>query len=151
MTRRNLPTLTYRHRQRRAGPFDIWAAQVEVNGYDSRQVTVEFDRRFSNNPYVFADGPTDSPHRYHYRNFTQLCLWHPSDPPDRRWRPDDGLQSLFGLAAHHLFKEGWWRETGGANDGEWLGEEAPHSPPSIAGPDVRTPAPISSPLEGNSR
>ena len=72
-------------------------------------------------PEVFADGPTDSPHRYADRGRTELCLWLPGDELERRWRVEDGLLALFGIATHHLFKEAWWRETG-----EWLGEEAPH-------------------------
>lgn len=126
--RRNFRSLRYRHRQRRSGPFDIWSARVEVNGYEDRLVTVEFDRKYPISPRVFADGPTDSPHRYPHRGGRALCLWFPSDPADRRWVPADGLQALFGLAAHHLFKEAWWRETGGYYGGEWLGDEAPHNP-----------------------
>jgi hypothetical protein len=30
------------------------------------------------------------------------------------------------MSAHHLFKEAWWRETGGRSGGEWVGDEAPH-------------------------
>lgn len=82
---------------------------------------MEFQRRNPNFVRVFADGPTRSPHRYPTRGRTHLCLWHPDDPPERRWSVDDGLLALFGLAAHHLFKEGWWCETD-----EWLGEQAPH-------------------------
>lgn len=72
-------------------------------------------------PNVFADGPTDSPHRFSDRGRTRLCIWYPSDPDAQRWVPTDGLLALFGMAQHHLFKEAWWRESG-----EWLGDEAPH-------------------------
>jgi hypothetical protein len=34
---------------------------------------------------------------------------------------DDELLALFGMAAHHLFKEAYWRETG-----VWVGDEFPH-------------------------
>lgn len=97
---------------------------VDVPGYDPREVTVEFDRRWPSSPDVFADGPADygdSPHRYPDRGRTHLCIWHPRDPLSRIWIPDDGLLVLFGMAAEHLFKEAWWRE-----HHEWLGEEYPH-------------------------
>jgi hypothetical protein len=119
--RRELPDLRYRHRQRRPGPVDIWEATVLVDHDVRRKVTVEFERSFSTWSNVYADGPTDSPHRYAERGRTKLCLWKPGDPPERRWQVENGLLALFGIAAHHLFKELWWRE----ND-EWLGEEAPH-------------------------
>ena len=120
--RRQLSDLRYRHRQTRGGPVDIWRAQVRPGSYQPRLVTVEFARRFPRSPRLFVDGPTSSPHRYGDRGRTHLCLWFPDDLRDRRWNVVDGLLGLFGLAAHHLFKEAWWRETG-----EWLGEEAPHS------------------------
>ncbi len=119
--RRQLPDLTYRHRQSRNGPLDTWRAHVEPTGYEARLVTIEFLRRRPGSPSVFADGPTSSPHRYPTRRGTHLCLWFPHDPPQRIWTVDKGLLALFGIAAHHLFKEGWWRETG-----QWLGQEAPH-------------------------
>jgi hypothetical protein len=64
------------------------------------------------------------PHRYADRGRTRLCVWHPGDPVDRTWVPEDGLLVLFGMLAEHLFKEAWWRE-----HGEWLGEEYPHGEP----------------------
>jgi hypothetical protein len=36
----------------------------------------------------------------------------------------DGLLVLLNYIQAHLFREAWWREKG-----EWLGPEAPHSPP----------------------
>jgi hypothetical protein len=119
--RRELPDLRYRHRHRKSGPVDIWDATVVVDHDIRRKVTIEFERRLPSWPHVYADGPTDSPHRYAERGRTTLCLWKPRDPPDRRWQVEDGLLALFGIAAHHLFKEHWWRE-----HDEWLGEEAPH-------------------------
>ena len=119
--RRALPDLGYTHKQRRSGPVDVWTATVAPPGYDSRVVTIEFESRYPTIPRVFADGPTDSPHRYGDRARTRLCLWYPGDEGDQRWAVRDGLLALFGLAAHHLFKEAWWRESG-----EWLGAEAPH-------------------------
>ena len=101
--------------------MDIWTASVLVDHDQWRAVTIEFDRRYPSQPNVYADGPTDSPHRYGDRGRTMLCLWLPTDDPERRWQVSDGLLALFGIAAHHLFKEAWWRETD-----EWLGAEAPH-------------------------
>lgn len=72
-------------------------------------------------PCVYADGPTDSPHRYH-ADGGALCLFQPQDPPEQQWTFKDGLLRLIGLSIAHLFREAWWRETG-----EWLGPEAPHS------------------------
>jgi len=95
-----------------------------VPGYEDRRVTVEFDRRSWWAPRVYVDGPSGfdaSPHRYPSRGRSELCIWHPDDPPDRTWVPEDGLLVLFGMIAEHLFKEAWWRE-----HHEWLGEEYPH-------------------------
>lgn len=107
----------------------MWEATVVVPGYEPRRVQVELAERNPNWPSVFADGPRtweDSPHRYAMRGRTKLCIWLPDDDVSRRWVPSDGLVMLFGMAAHHLFKEAWWRETGGRAGGEWLGDEAPH-------------------------
>jgi hypothetical protein len=70
--------------------------------------------------------PEGSPHRYGPR---RLCVWYPSDPDQQKWVFDDGLLMLINLIQAHLFEEAWWRETGGRDDGEWLGPEAPHDPP----------------------
>ncbi len=43
-------------------------------------------------------------------------------PAKNRWVFDDGLVTLLGHIAAHLFREAWWRETG-----EWLGPEVGHS------------------------
>lgn len=103
-----------------------YCAQVVIPGYESRLVTIEFEHTNPLSPHIFADGPSgydDSPHRYATRGRTRLCIWYPSDPSDRKWVPDDGLLVLFGMAAEHLFKEAWWRETD-----EWLGDEHSHDP-----------------------
>lgn len=99
----------------------VYTATVTVPCYPPCVVTAEFDRRIAGQPELYADGPTTSPHRYPARGRTHLCIWYPSDPPERRWVPEDGLLRLFGMVQTHLFKEGWWRETG-----EWVGDEAPH-------------------------
>jgi hypothetical protein len=56
----------------------------------------------------------------------RLCMWLPGDPPERRWQRSDGLLKLIDSAVLHLFRELYWRE-----NGEWLGEEAPHDLPKI--------------------
>jgi hypothetical protein len=117
-------------RRRRHGEHaDEYAATVPVRGYDPRRVTVVIDRRATDLCRVYADGSNFSPHRHAGRNRTELCIWHPYDPPHRRWSADDGIVVLLGMASVHLFKEAWWRDTG-----EWLGEEAPH--PAEDSPDV---------------
>jgi len=125
--RRALPSLCHRRRQTKRGPIAIYTAWLSVPGYEQRFTTVIFEHRWPSNPRMFTDGPTDSPHRYGDRGRTRLCVWHPSDPPSRRWVPADGLLALFGMVTEHLFKEAWWRE-----HGEWLGDEHPHGPPEAA-------------------
>lgn len=122
------PGLRYRRRQRASGPVDTYQFSQAVPGYEDRQVTVEFDRRAWSTPRIYVDGPSGfdaSPHRYPNRGRSELCIWHPEDPPERTWVPEDGLLVLFGMIAEHLFKEAWWRE-----HGEWLGEEYPHDEPA---------------------
>jgi hypothetical protein len=118
-------------RCRRGEYADTYTTLVPVRGYPSRRVTIEIDRRAPEHARVFADGSTISPHRHAGRGGTELCIWHPNDPEDRRWTPEEGLAVLFGMAAVHLFKEAWWRDTR-----EWLGDEAPHAPSEPA-PDLR--------------
>lgn len=104
--------------------MDVYEVDLAVPGYDSRHVTIDFDRRTWWRPRMFADGPAGynaSPHRFPGRGHRELCLWYAGDPPALRWEPDDGLLHLLGMVAEHLFKEAWWRE-----HGEWLGEEYPH-------------------------
>lgn len=72
---------------------------------------------------VTVDGPTDSPHRYGSGN---LCMWHPNAPRDARWTGDEGLLGLIQYARVHLFREEYWRETGGRDGGIWAGAETPH-------------------------
>jgi hypothetical protein len=106
---------------RGAGGYSA-AVDVDVPGYESRRVTILFDRSHMRTPRVVADGPSDSKHRFEDGS---LCMWYPWDPPDRRWVWEDGLAALIGHAIRHLFQEAWWRETG-----HWPGEEASHGPPS---------------------
>lgn len=94
-----------------------YRATVPVSDYEPRKTRIRFNG-MANVPSVFADGPRESPHRYHDDS---LCMWYPDDRVEHRWVFEDGLVALMGLVMAHLFKEAWWRETE-----EWLGEEVPH-------------------------
>ena len=123
------PTLRYRRLQLRSGLVHRYEVEVPVPGYDTRTVTLEFTEARAWSPRVYADGPAGwdaSPHRFASRGHRRLCLWYPGDPPARRWIPSDGLLLLLGMISHHLFKEAWWRQTGGRHGGEWLGDQYPH-------------------------
>ncbi len=50
-------------------------------------------------------------------------MWYPKDPPELRWLPEHRLVGLIEVARRHLFREAWWRQTGGEEGGEWLGPE----------------------------
>ncbi len=115
------PTLREKRVQRQRSVAYIFTVTVPVPNYEERQVRIEFRQWLHGSPKVFVDGPTDSPHRYRHESDRSLCLWFPSDGPNRRWQPEDGLVQLIGMIETHLFKEAYWRETG-----EWLGEEGPH-------------------------
>lgn len=101
----------------------VYEATVAVPGYEDRFVRIEVNRLNPDHPRVYADGPTNSPHRWPDRNSHRLCIWDPNDSAELLWVPDDGLLVLFAMATRHLFQECWWRE-----HGEWLGPEAPHGP-----------------------
>lgn len=103
-----------------------YVTDVRPHGFPKRQIVIDIPLDSNQPPRVYADGPEgieDSPHRYMdaQGGRKQLCLWYPHDPPERRWRPEDGLLALLGLARIHLTKEGIYRRTG-----EWPGEEVPH-------------------------
>jgi len=93
--------------------------KLPVDWYPDRQVDILFRPNNPNFPCVNVDGPTESPHR---RSDGSLCIWYPTDPPDRRWLRTDGLLHLLALIKLHLFKEAWWREHGDP----WLGPEVRH-------------------------
>lgn len=118
--RRSIPGLRARtvHTGPKAGR--LYTVTLDLPHYEARRVEVHFSRITPRRPVVRADGPPESPHRF---SKDELCMWEPSDPDEQRWVFDDGLPALLGLAATHLFREAWWRETG-----EWLGPEAPHGP-----------------------
>jgi hypothetical protein len=52
----------------------------------------------------------------------KLCMWFPSDLPERRWTVNKGLLALIEMALVHLFRERYVALTGEP----WPGEEAPH-------------------------
>lgn len=120
------PSLRERRVQRRHAVVYVFTVIVPVPNYEPRRVRIEFHPWLHGSPKVYADGPTESPHRYRAEDDRTLCLWYPSDGPDRRWQPEDGLVQLIGMIETHLFKEAYWRETG-----EWLGEEGPHGEPVV--------------------
>ena len=113
---------------------------VEVCGRrDPVPLTIEFHARppydcfglpAEEYPRVFAIPGASSPHRM--PDDGALCMWFPQDPPERRWRPTDGLLALIDLARDHVFFEDHWRATGGRRGGEWLGDERPHGFPEAA-------------------
>ena len=105
-------------RGRRGDGFGI-AVQMKPVGVPHRHVEVHFTNWRPDSPSVYVDGPDDSPHRY---PGGALCMWYPYDPPEARWRHNDGPGGLLGHVAAHLIKEEWFRRTG-----DWPGEVAPHN------------------------
>jgi hypothetical protein len=68
----------------------------------------------------------------------ELCLYFPSDPPERRWKLSDGLGRLFDLARMHIWCEHIWRNNG-RRAADWPTPQAPHgttrpihAPPGMA-------------------
>jgi hypothetical protein len=97
----------------------VYRLRVEVPEYDARRIQLELpDYPEPCLKRALADGPTESLHRF---DAQELCLWHPRDEEGETWLAKDGLMPLIEHVRIHLFKEGWWRETG-----EWLGPEYPH-------------------------
>lgn len=117
--RTDFPNLTGRPVRRSGRGGFTYTVAIDVPFYEQRVVTIRFKNR-STTPYVRADGPDESPHRY---GDNTLCMWYPRDPDDKRWVFTDGLRDLLHAIVAHLWREAWWRETG-----EWLGEEVPHAP-----------------------
>lgn len=99
-------------------PCIIFAVELDPPGVPRRKAKIAFTVDAPKIPRVYAEGPSQSPHRY---SDGALCMWHPGDPPDSRWTLQDGPAQLLGHIAVHLQKEEWWRQTG-----EWVGAEAPH-------------------------
>lgn len=92
--------------------------ELTPSGLGPRVVTIDFPRDQPDSPRVWVSGHPTSPHRY---TDGSLCMWHPHDPPERRWTWGQGAQQLAAQVCAHLLRERWWYLTG-----EWLGEEAPH-------------------------
>lgn len=106
----------------RSGPCRGLRYRTTVTVPGGRRHTVDLlFARFSPEPRVYADGPSDSPHRYHDED-GRLCMWSPTAAEDRRWVLADGLVRLIGMAVRHLFCEQYWRETD-----DWPGAEASHT------------------------
>lgn len=65
-----------------------------------------FPRPAGYNPPVHClDGPRGAAASEHRYNDTELCLFYVGDPPERRWKSEDGLRRLFDLARRHLTGE----------------------------------------------
>ena len=114
-------TLLYRHRG-----LDIRGRREPVPvtiRFDAKPCYPTYGLRPQDYPHVFADAELPSPHRMPDHS---LCLFYPGDPVERRWISADGLLSLLHLSGDHIFKETYWRRTGGRHRGIWLGEQAPH-------------------------
>jgi hypothetical protein len=103
-------------RRRDALVIDLRVTPLEL---PERRVRIAFARG-AEAPQVYVDGPSESPHRF---SDGALCMWHPYDPPHRRWTRGNGARALLGHIVAHLIREHWWRETG-----DWPGDEAPHGP-----------------------
>lgn len=100
----------------------LYTLTVDVPEYERRRVAIRLANWTKPSmPFITVDGPCESPHRY---GRDRLCIWHPNDPTELRWVPEDGLLALIDHVRLHLFKEAYWRETG-----VWCGPEAPHGPP----------------------
>ena len=110
-------------------PSGIWyTVTMRLGRFDPRRVAalVPF---VGNDPWVWVDGPTESPHRYYVLGAgrIRLCMWYPLDPPDQRWTYADGLVALLGHARTHLLREAFYREdVAKRRRPVWLGPEAPH-------------------------
>lgn len=78
-------------------------------------------------------GPQASPHR---NSDIALCLYHPADPPEKRWTLGRGLLVLFDIGRRHVLAEHLWRRGGGKT---WPMDEAPHD--RSPSPEAKTPEP----------
>lgn len=90
---------------------------LTVPGLATRRIRIVF-ADIGTVPSVYADGPTESRHRY---GDGALCMWYPWDPESARWTRRDGAAALLGHITAHLLREEWWRKTG-----EWVGDEVAH-------------------------
>jgi hypothetical protein len=101
-----------------------WRVQVKVPLYgECLDLRIELDEEHP--VRVVAENWSGAPMKHTFGQ-NRLCMWYPHDPPDRRWRREQGLLKLVDTALTHLFKELYFRETG-----EWLGEEVSHGVPKV--------------------
>lgn len=112
-----IPDVHVLRRSAQPGGFSV-ALTLDPLGVPTRHVTISFARGRPMEPMVNVDGPTDSPHRY---SDGTLCMWYPTDPPERRWIHADGAAALVANITAHLIREEWYRKSG-----EWLGDEVRH-------------------------
>ncbi len=118
---------SFEYANKRSG-HHIWREYrltIDVPEYEPRNVVIKMKPSRDSAPEVTVDGPISSPHRYEENN-GELCMWYPGDSKECRWIFDDGLLHLLVLVELHLYRETWWRETGGHDNGEWLGPEVTH-------------------------
>lgn len=102
----------------------VWRARVRVPGYDIvHTLRIELERHGHD---VYVEDWTGDKLRHTY-GACRLCMWYPSDPPEKRWKKSDGLLKLIDTAVLHLFKEYYFREKG-----EWLGDEVHEAPRKAA-------------------
>jgi len=112
------PAQTRINRAQRAhrGGFQV-EFDLTVPGLPARHVRILF-AGIGSAPFVHADGPAESRHRY---TDGSLCMWYPFDPKEARWTRREGAAALLGHITAHLLREEWWRMTG-----EWVGDEVTH-------------------------
>ena len=120
---REYPSLESKYRVLGKNKWKEYTLTINLQEYEPRKARIRFRPDSSRPPRVTVDGTRESPHRY---DGGALCMWYPKDPVDKKWVFDDGLLELLVMIEFHLYREAWWRETGGYNCGEWLGPEAPH-------------------------
>lgn len=109
---------------RKAKDEVTYVLTVAVPEYEPRRVKIRLLNHFE--PLLLSvtvDGPSDRKASLHRYRKGELCIWEPTDGPDKRWVSQDGLLALIRQIQVHLFKEAWWRETG-----QWIGEEVLHMP-----------------------
>lgn len=103
-----------------------WRVRILVPAYDQLfSLRIELSTYLGSSRVVVEDWTGEK--LKHTFGGNSLCMWFPSDPPERKWNiGHDALLRLVDLAIAHLFKELYWRE-----HHEWLGEEAPHEAPKV--------------------
>jgi hypothetical protein len=133
---RRMPDLVAYATRNRVELCDLLAFSANAEGVAGRLRLVAL---FPGHPDTVApvmlcpDGPRESKHRNRpfedgiFGKSTELCLYYRRDPPERRWRPENGLLGLFDLGRIHVANEHEWRRTR-----RWPGEDAAHGEPAPA-------------------